>query len=193
MIASPKVKENHVAHEQEVLQVMKLLQVADKHIVGEIMSVRVGWRPGASSTNNSYKALMALVEMGALGKGNGFFRIPGCKSDYGEHARLLTMMLAMFLKLPFQTTIFREHTIAEIGLRPDALILLTDTNRGLCMVLEVLRYEGERSLQTKRNVWKEWPQAIPYLSQLFGTPIGHFDFVTSDEFQQYLREVVHEK
>jgi hypothetical protein len=193
MIASPKAKENYVAHEKEALQVMKPLQVADKHIVGEIMSDKVGWRPGTSSVNNSYKALMALVEMGELEKGNGFFRVPGCKSEYGEHARMLTRMLATLLKLPFQATIFREHTIAEVGLRPDALVLLTDANRGICMVLEVVRFEGERSLQTKRNVWRAWPQAIPYLSQLFGTPIRHFDFVTNDEFQRYLQEVIHEK
>jgi hypothetical protein len=172
---------------------MKPLQVADKQIVGEIMSDKVGWRPGTSSVNNSYKALMALVEMGELEKGNGFFRIPGCKSDYGDHARLLSRMLATLIKLPYQATIFREHTIAEVGLRPDALVLLTDTDRGLCTVLELIRHEREISVQTKRNVWRAWPQAIPYLSQLFGTPIRHFDFVTSDDFQRYLQEVIHEK
>ncbi len=185
-------RKDEVAHEQEVLGVMEALRIADKHIVGEVMAVKVGWKPGVSATNNAYKALLGLAELGKVEKGSGYFRMPGCKSDYGVHAKLLSRILAEILKLPFGSTIIREHIIPETGLRPDALVLLIQENRALCMVLEVVSHETEQSLQTKRNTWNAWPEACRYLGQLFGTSIAHFDFVRSDEFNSYLKEVVHE-
>lgn len=175
----------------EVMGLMEVLQVSDKHPIGNIMSAKGYWKPGVSASNNAYKILGELVSLNRLEKGNGFFRIPGCKSEYGEHARLLTRILAEILKLPFTVSIFREHTISAIGLRPDALILMTDHSRALCLVLEAVNQESNRSLETKRNVWNQWPDAKKYLSQLFGVTISHFDFVRSDELSRYLKEVIY--
>ncbi len=177
----------------EVMRLMEMLQVSDKHPIGKVMSAKGYWTAGVSASNNAYKILVELVSLNRLEKGNGFFRLPGCKSDYGEHARLLTRILAEILKLPFAVSIFREHTIQAVGLRPDALILITDHNRALCLVLEAVNQESDRSLETKRNVWNQWADAKKYLGQLFRVTIPHFDFVRSDELSRYLKEVIYDQ
>lgn len=179
--------------EEEVMRYMQLLKISDKHPVGKIMAAKGHWTAGASASNNTYKAQEQLAGRGLLEKCNGYFRIPGCASEYGEHARLLTRTLAEILMLPFEATIFREHTIPAVGLRPDALIMLTDHNRALCLVLEAVNHESDRSLETKRNVWHQWPEARQYLRQLFKVTIPQFDFVRSNELARYIQEIVYGK
>lgn len=181
-----------MAHEQTVMDIMESLGIGTKHQVAEVMAVKVGWKPGPSAINNTYKALARLTQQGKLEQGKGFFRVPSCRSDYSEHAQLLSQCIAEILKLPFQIKVKREHTIQEVGLRPDALMYIQDENRGLCFVLEVINHEPEVSLTTKANVWNQWKDAPRYLSKLFGAPVTHFDFVRSDELGSYLKEMVYE-
>jgi hypothetical protein len=163
-----------VAHEQEVMKVMETLRIADKHTVGQIMSVRVGWKTKVSAPNQAYKALGGLADLGKIEKHQGYFRLPGCRSEYGEHARLVTQAIAVLLIKYPDSIIHREHTIPEVGLRPDALVLIKNQNMGICIVLEVLVNETEEYYRSKENTWRSWEGATEYLSKLFGYRIPHF-------------------
>jgi len=89
-----------MAHEDKILEIMESLVIADKHVIGDIMAHKGIWNAGTSAVNNSYKALNALVDLGKLEKGNGWFRLKGrCKSEYKEHAQLLTKALAEIIKV----------------------------------------------------------------------------------------------
>jgi len=185
-----------LAHEETILEIMNNLVIADKHIVGDIMAHKGLWTAGTSSVNNSYKALNNLVDAGKLVKGDGYFKIPTCKSEYKEHSVLLTKALALILKINLNCKIFREPTFQKIGLRPDAIVLITKDNKALCFILEVCNNETPEYLTQKINAWKIWPEAGEELSALFGLAIPRFDIVVSGEyvkgvfeFNAYIEEV----
>lgn len=186
-----------MAHEETICGLMESLVIADKHIIGDIMAHKEIWTAGTSTVNNSYKALNLLVDSGKLIRGTSFYKLPNCKSEYKEHSRLLTKAVAEILKLNYQTKIFREHSIEEKGLRPDAIVLLTRNGKGLCFFLEVCNNETPDYLQSKINTIKHWPEATDYLSNLFKTKINEFEIIvsgdlTSDDaigFDTFLEEV----
>lgn len=186
-----------MAYESEVLSLMSHLIIADKHIIASLMSNR--WQEGTSSVNNAYKALTNLVGMGKLEKGDGFFRIPGCKSEYKEHSQLLSKVIAEIIKTNLVSKIMREPNVSEAGLRPDAIVLLARDNKGLCFILEVANNEKEDYLCQKVNTWLHWDSAKEALSELLGLKISCFDIVVAGnaitgtfEFQDYLKEVLNE-
>ncbi|MHC1743943.1 MAG: hypothetical protein AB9873_13045 [Syntrophobacteraceae bacterium] len=160
-------------------EIMRKLVIADKHVIGEIMAGRGVWKAGTSAVNNSYKDLVKLVELGRLEKCDGFFRLVGCRSDYKEHAQLLTQYLANIIK-SYQCVIYREHEVKPISLRSDAIVLLIKENKGRCLVVEVVNQETQQYLNQKREAWK-WDGATEYLSGLFGYRIPYFEFLTSEE------------
>jgi hypothetical protein len=176
---------------------MEQLVIADKHIIAEIMAFKKIWLTGTSSVNNSYKVLNLLVDSGKLIKGDGYFKLPDCKSEYKEHAQLLTKALAEILKLNYTSKIFREVTLQEVGLRPDALVLLIKDSQALMFVLEVCNNEFPKFLQQKVNVLRNWDWVLEMFSKIFETKIKAFDIVVSGditadgtfEFNQYLEEV----
>jgi hypothetical protein len=183
-----------MAYEEEVFSLMSHLVISDKHVISSLMSHR--WQEGASSVNNAYKALTNLVGMGKLEKGDGFFRLHGCKSEYKEHAQLLTQALARIIKLNLPYKIYREHTIQSVSLRPDAIVLIHKKPKGLCFILEVVNYETEEYLTKKINAWAHWEKGLWYLSGLFGIEIPCFDIVVAGtdlkaqfQFKKYLEEV----
>ncbi len=186
-----------MAHENTIYELMKELVIADKHIIGDLMAHRSLWTKGVSAVNNSYKALNLLVDSGKLVKGEGYFKLPDCKSEYKEHSQLLTKALAEIIKLNCQIKIAREHTILEKALRPDSLIFLRRGSEGLCFVLEVCNNETSTYLESKIHTWRLWPEAKDYLSRLFNNKILHYDIVVSGEeipdgafeFNSYLEEV----
>ena len=132
-----------------------------------------------------------------LEKIDGYYRLIGCHSTYAEHSKLLTQYLADILKLNLITKIFREKTLNEIGLRPDALILLIKANQKLCFILEVCNNEMPEYLLQKIHTWQNWPEAKDKLSELFSTQIKSYDFVVSGddipdgafEYQAYMEEL----
>lgn len=170
-----------MAHEEVVMELMNQLVIADKHTIGDLMAHKGLWTAGTSAVNNSYKALNTLVDAGKLERGDGYFRLPGCKSEYQEHSQLLTKSLAEILKLNHQTKIFREKTISEIGLRPDALVLLTKGNQALCFILEVCHNEFPEFLTQKVHAWRSWENALQFLSQLFEIKVTAFDIVVAGD------------
>jgi hypothetical protein len=177
-----------MAHDETVMEIMNQLIIADKHIVGDLMAHKGLWTAGVSAVNNSYKALNLLVDAGRLERGNSYFRLPGCcKSEYKEHAQHLTKALASIIKLNYTTTIFREHEIKEVGLRPDAIVLLIRGNEALCFILEVMNNESPAYFTQKRNVWDSWQGAKDYLSKLFNTNIKAYDIVPN--LDHYIMEV----
>lgn len=189
-----------MANEEAVMELMSQLVIADKHIIGDLMAYKGFWTAGVSAVNNSYKALNTLVDAGRLERGEGYYRLSECKSEFKEHAQLLSKSIAEILKLKLNVKVLREVTLNEIGLRPDALVLLIKYDRFACFVLEVCNHEINfpEFLIQKVNAWRQWDKALETLSQLFQTPIKAFDIVVSgditadgtSELKQYLEEVV---
>jgi hypothetical protein len=126
-----------------------------------------------------------------------YYRLPGCQSNYKEHAILLTKALAQILKLNLESKIYREITLKEIGLRPDALVFLKKDKLCLCFCLEICNNEFPEFLQQKINAWQHWNGAKETLSLLFEKRIEEFDIVVSGdiaaegtfEFNQYLKDL----
>lgn|GEM_PF-543054 len=170
-----------MAHESTVLEIMEVLKVADDKIIGEIMASKGIWSEGQSTRTNSLKSLKTLADLRKIERCNGFFRTLDCKSDYKDHAKLLTKALAEILKLNFPVKIYREITIPEKGLRSDAICLITKDNHGLCFVLEVIHNETQEYFKQKLTTWKTWNEATQYLSKLFGYKIPCFSVITAGQ------------
>jgi hypothetical protein len=166
-----------MAHEDKVIELMKVLKIADDKTIGEIMAQKGIWTAGTSARKQSNRAMRELSDLGKLEKCNAFYRVPGCKSEYSDHARLLTLALAEILKLPYNPTIYREQTFPN-GLRSDAVVLLKSNKNACCFILEVCHSETYEYLKSKYNEWLRWKDALTTLSQLFGCNIPHFGFVT---------------
>lgn len=186
-----------MAHEETIYGLMESLVIADKHMIGDLMAHKGLWTKGVSAVNNSYKALNLLVDSGKLVRGDGYFKLPDCKSEYKEHAQLLTKVLAEIIKLNLESKIFREMSLQEIGLRIDSIILLTRGNESVCFCLEVCNNETESYLASKVNALKNWDGALQTFSLLFETKIKEFDIVVSGDISadgvfklnEYLMEV----
>jgi hypothetical protein len=175
-----------------VSEIVSALKVFDALTVGEILHAKGVYSNLQSARVNAQKKLNELVALGQLEKCNGFYRIPGCKSEYKEHAHLITKALAEVLKLPATSIIHREITIPAVGLRPDAIVLITKNNQGLCLILEVCNNETPEYLQSKINVWNNWPESTHFLSNLLNYRIPHYELVpitVLDGFIAFLQEV----
>lgn len=144
-------KGEQMAHEELIYGLMESLVIADKHIIGDIMAHKGLWTKGPSTVNNSYKALNLLVDSGKLVKGDGYFKLPDCRSEYKIHSQLLSKAISQILKLNLESKIFREISLQEIGLRMDSIILLTRGNESVCFCLEVCNNETESYLVSKVN------------------------------------------
>jgi len=182
-----------MAHEDTVLTIMESLVIADKHVIGDIMAHKGIWKAGTSAVNNSYKSLNALVDLGKLEKTGNYFRLPGCRSEGKEHAMALTAALVDIIKLKLDYVIFREPTIKEISLRPDAIVYLSRGDKALCFILEICLNETEDYLRQKINAWKHYERGKEVLSEILGTRVKAFDIVVSGqeaegafEFKSYL-------
>jgi hypothetical protein len=169
-------QEGNVAHEDTVLLIMQQLRIASDKDVGEVMAHRGIWTTGKSPRNQSNRAMKELTDLGKLERGNGFYRIPGCKSEYADHARLLTASLVKILTLPHHAIIHREYTFPN-GLRSDAVVLLKKENKGICFILEVCHTETHEYLEGKKNEWLRSVTAKDELSNLFGYRVRSFGFV----------------
>jgi hypothetical protein len=156
------------------------LKVATALDIGEILHARKAYTSIQSARVNAQKKLNVKADLGEIEKCNGFYRTLDCKSDYKDHAKLLTKATVEILKR-YDAIIYREHTITSIGLRPDALVLLKRENIGRCFILEVVNNEPEQYLKQKIDVWRSWPDALDYLSSLFKYRIPHFDIVVSGD------------
>jgi len=177
----------------QVSSFMQSLRIADPLIIGEILLAKKLYSNLQSARVNAQKKLNALVALGQLQKGTGYYRTLDCQSEYKEHSRLITKALAEVLKLEVQSTIFREIAIPEVGLRPDAICLLTKDDRGYCLILEVCNNETPEYLQSKINTWSNWQEDTLYLSKLFGYKIPHYEIVpitVMDGFKSFLREAL---
>jgi len=95
--------------------------------------------------------------------------------------------------------VFREYTIPEIGLRPDAIIMLQKGGEGMVLVLEIVCHETEQYLASKIHAWQQFEGALDYLSNLFKFKIPHFLICTTGEpidgavqFNQLIKEIKNE-
>ncbi len=187
-------------HEEMIMELMNQLVYATKHDIGDIMAHRGIWTKGPSTVNNSYKHLTTLTDSGLLEKGEGFFKLSGMKGEHKEHSRLLTAALIKILKLNLTTKIYRESLISELGIIPDALVLIVKGDNAAVFVLEVCHNETPDYLTSKINVWKGYENATQKLSEVFGGEVKEFDIVVAGdieaegafEFNSYL-EALNEK
>ena len=182
-----------MAHNDEVFKSVKQMVIFDLKPAVKVMADKNFWKTEKSIYQNTVKSLNANVQLGRLVKEYNHYKIPGCNSDWNNpHVKELTYCLAEILKLPFEATVFREHHVEPLGLRPDGLILLTHEGKGRCFILEVCLNETESYLRQKQTAWEHWPQATEYLSNLFKVKVPHFDFVATKAlkdaflFQDYL-------
>ena len=180
-------------HEAKIYTLMESLKIADKHIIGDLMAHFGIWAPGTSAVNNSYK----ILNNSDFERGDGWFRVRGCLSEYKAHSKALTAALASIIKLNLDYKILREPTLKNIGLRPDSLIMLTKNDQSLVMILEVCLEEPKDYLEQKVHAWQQYDAALEELSTLFQTPIKAYDIVVlgdyipegTQEFNSYLVEV----
>lgn len=165
-----------MAREKEVYELMQQLVIVNDIIVGEVMAAKGYWAAGQSARVQAAKALKNLSEEGRLERRDGFYRVPGCKSEWGEHAQFLTKILAEILK-KHTAEIFRETMVYDVGLRADAICMITKDNLGMVLVIEAMNHESTESIKNKETIWNTWPEATGYLSKLFGYRIPHFEFL----------------
>ena len=158
------------------LTVLNYLKISDAKTIGEILHAKGLWGSPHSARVQSQKHLNDLVNFGKIDRGDGFYRTRDCKSNYGEHAKMLTCSLAEILKFPLTTTIYREISV-PIGLRADALILCEKEHKGICFILEVVHTETHEYLKRKVEAWRNWKEARGFLSDLFAVKIPNFGFV----------------
>jgi len=88
-----------MAHENTILEIMQKIVIADLQTVAGIMEAKGIWKAGDSTYQNVHKCLIHLVKEGQLVKGKNYYKIPSCKSEYQEHAQLLSAAIAEILKL----------------------------------------------------------------------------------------------
>lgn len=169
----------------EVLTVVSLvfcliqqLKIADAKTIGDILFAQGKFSNSHSARVNAQKHLNNLVDLGKIERGDGFYRV-GTKSEYGEHARLLTAHLAQILSVKSITTVIYREAEIPIGFRADALVFCQRENMGICFVLEVAHNETHNYLRRKADAWRAWKGAKNYLTQVFNTPIHSYGFVVS--------------
>ena len=182
----------------DVASLVDSLKIVDALTVGEILHAEGVYASVHSARVQAQKALNSLADLGKLEKGKGYYRTLDCKSEYAEHARLLTKSLAELFKTKAEPVIFREHSISEVALRPDALVLLKREGQGLCFVLEICHTETPEYLNQKITTWRNWDNALGFLSGLFKCNVPHFEIVVVGdevpggcwEFNRFIKEVV---
>jgi hypothetical protein len=176
----------------DIKAIMESLKIADALTIGEILQAKGLYSNVQSGRVNAQKKLNDLADLKQIEKCDGYYRVLDCKSEYKDHSKLLTKILAEVIKLN-DAVILREPTIIEMGLRPDAIILLTKDGKGLCIVLEVLINETEAYFTQKVNTWNNWPGSLGYLANLLSYKIPHFEIIPVTEitdFRSYLEGVL---
>lgn len=165
-----------------VESIMRKLLIARDADVGELLAARGYYRmENLSARNNARKILKHLTELGRLEGGEDWFRVPGCKSLHKEHSRHLTKALVKILKVFPDSHITREKAIPAVNILPDSIVELVDGNKRQICILEVINNEFSEFTEQKRDIWLHWPGAIPYLSELVGYRVPHFELVAYPE------------
>jgi hypothetical protein len=158
-----------------ILHLFNLLKIATKHEIGDLLSAITGkWKPGVSASNQAYKHLQPLVDVRKLKRNGIVYFLPHVKATWTPHTEFLTKTLVDLLKLYPDSLIYREKLL-PIKIRPDALVLLKNGDKGRLLIVEVCNTETEKYLESKIVAWQSW-DALPYLSELFGYRIPHYEF-----------------
>ena len=168
-----------MAHEEMYFSLMEALTIARDVDLAGITHAKEMYSSLHSARVQALKSLNNLTDLGRLEKCDGFFRLPGVKSEFKEHSRLLTEVLVEFLKLPFTVTVKRECPLPDVALRPDAIIMLRQDNRAIILTLEVCHEEKPDYLRMKVRALQS-PEAKDRIAQVFGlTAIPRFFIVIS--------------
>ena len=159
------------------------IEILEALTLGELWLAWGKYKTLQSARVQAQKYLNNLVDLNLLERGKGYYRLKGVKSEYGEHARLLTAVMAKILKAYPDSLMLREHTIHEVGLRPDALVLLVKEGKGRCLWIECKNLETDSYFEMKKNALKSW-DARPYLSKLFGYHIPAYELRKDSELEE---------
>ena len=63
---------------------------------------------------------------------------------------------------------------------------------GRVVIFEEKNTENESSIEQKEAVWKHWDGTLDFLSKLTSYKIPSFDFVNSDNLQNFLKTIQEE-
>ena len=169
----------------EIQDLMEVLKIADAKTIGKVMAGWGRWKEGNSAVVNSHKKLKELSDLGKLEKVKKAFRVPGCRSEWKEHAQLTTHALAeILIKYP-ESIIYREPFIQEVSLRPDAICLLKNGNQGRCIILEITNHETQLYFDQKVHTWEHWDGANDYLSRQFGFLVPYYEIVKGGDLCRF--------
>lgn len=177
-----------MAREKEGLQVMSKLVIASAKEVGMVMAAMGIWTAGVSAVNNASKSLKNLHSLGQLEAGKGFYRWPGCRSEWGGHAQTLSNELARILCKYPQSVVRREILVPHLSRRADALIGLRRGNEMAVIVYECTVSENRTSYENKKNEWlSSRKQSQPFLSEQFGVDVPDYSILGSHDLDEFLR------
>lgn len=165
---------------------MKQLQIASAENVSKPMASLGAWTAGPSAVNNTAKELNTGVALGRIEKGRGYYRVPGCRSEWGAHAKKLSAELARILAHFPESEIRREVFVQVLGRRADAILLVRRGNEAACLVFECTNTETAASFTQKAKQWREWPGALQFLSDQFGIKIPSFTVLGSSALDSFL-------
>jgi hypothetical protein len=174
---------------EKVLKIMETFQIAGTHEVADQMTE---YKKGPSRYTNANKHLEYWAGLKKIEKCDGFWRMPGCRAEYSPHTKALTIAIGKILKVEATHHIHREYQISEIGLRPDLICFLTRGDKAICFLLEICLTEKESYTEMKERAFKDWPDKLKFLSDLFHYPIPHYDFIADrgTELDHYIKEVI---
>ncbi len=157
-----------------IYHLLELLKVSDPQTLGNLVAkLKCVWTLGHSARVQAQKLLNKLVSLNQIIRGSGWYAVKGYKGNYGAHDQAITQCLAKLLALYPNSQVKREVSLPK-GLRSDAIVLLTQNNQGLCLILEVALNERPEFLNQKLSTWESWEGATEALSQIFQVEIPSF-------------------
>lgn len=165
-----------MAHEEIIERTIKTLQKATAREIGAVLFFKGLVSSIESGDATCRRVLMDLISKGTIKKEGSCFMLPNLQG-YNDHDKKLTGGIIEFVRR-WDCEIYREHSVTEVGLRPDALILVKAGERGACIILEVVNKEKDEYLKQKLTTWNGWKSSLNYLSGLFGVNVPHFTFCT---------------
>ena len=165
-----------MAHEELIERTIRNLGKATARQIGEILHAKGLVSSIESGDATCRRVLADLISKGEIKKEGSCYMLPNL-SGFGEHDKKLTEALVKIMKL-WKCYIYREHSIEEVGLRPDAIVIVVKDNKACCIILEVVNTEPDNYLKQKFTTWKGWKNNLSYLSSLTMTEVPFFIFCT---------------
>lgn len=179
------------AHEEAVLNIVEAIRIITAALVGEILYAWGLYKSQHTAQVAAQKALNALADLGRITKlgqrGGYFYRAIGCRSEWGEHARLLsTDLVKIKAKYP-EARIIREAD-TPVNRRSDALVLLVHNGQAAAFFFERLNTERPSMYAAKQSELRAWDGAAAFLSEKFGVIVPHFSVLSNEQLDKIMED-----